>query len=68
MLFVYKFFSHLKYYNITHNIPDLVFKSDSLFNMNQVNACLFKVNIIRTKFEICSQLTIKILERRDLHR
>ena len=44
MLFVYNFCSHLKYYNITHNIPDLVFKSNSLFNMNQANACLFKVN------------------------
>ena len=44
MLFVDKFCSHLKYYNITHNIPDAVFKSDSLFNMNQTNVSLFKDN------------------------
>ena len=26
MVFVNKFCSHLKYYNITHDVPDLVFK------------------------------------------
>ena len=30
MLFVNKFCSNLKYYNITHDIPDLVLKSVSL--------------------------------------
>ena len=36
--------SHLKYYNRTHDIPDLVFKSAYLFNINTANVCLFKVN------------------------
>ena len=33
-----------------HDIPDLVFKSVYLFNMNPANVCLFKV----------SKLTIRI--------
>ena len=28
MLFVNKFWSHINYYNITHDIPDLVFKHE----------------------------------------
>ena len=44
MLFVNKFWPHLNYYKITHDIPDLVFKSVYLFNMNPANLCLFKVN------------------------
>ena len=44
MLFVNKFLSHLNYYNVTHDIPDLVFKSVYLFNMNPTNLCRFKVN------------------------
>ena len=42
MLFVNKFWSRINYYNITHDIPDLVFKSVYLFNMNPENVCLFK--------------------------
>ena len=45
MLFVNKFFSHLKYCNITHDIPGLVFKSVYLFSMNPANVCLFKVTV-----------------------
>ena len=44
MLLVNKFWSHINYYNITHDIPDLVFKSVYLFNMNQETGCLFKVD------------------------
>ena len=33
----------LKYYYIKH-IPDLVFNSVCLFNMNPANVCLFKFN------------------------
>ena len=44
-------------------MTDLVFKSVCLFNMNLANICLLKVNS-ETKFEICSQLTIKTQERR----
>ena len=47
----------LNYYNITHDIPDFVFKIVYLFNMNPANVCLLK-SIIRRKFEICSQITI----------
>ena len=34
----------LNYNNIMHEIPDLVFQSVYLFNMNLANLCLFKVN------------------------
>ena len=58
MLFANKFCSHLKYYNITHDIPDLVFKSDCLFNVNfEQFVCSKSTN--RTKCKVYSQLTIK---------
>ena len=44
MILVDKFWSHLNYYNLTHDTPDLVFESVYLFNMNPANVCLFKVN------------------------
>ena len=46
MLFVNKFWSHITYYNITHDILDLVFKSvlKNLFNINPENVFLFKVD------------------------
>ena len=47
MLFVNKFWSHINHDNITHDIPDLVFKSVELFNMNPENVCLFKVNDLK---------------------
>ena len=56
MLFVYKLCSHLKYHNITHNMPDLVFKSDCLFNINQASVCLFKVNNYN---EVWNMFTVK---------
>ena len=43
MIFINKFWSHINYYNITYDIPDLVFKSLS-FNINPENVCLFKVD------------------------
>ena len=46
---------------MTHDVPDFVFKSVCLFNMNPANVCLFK-SAIRTKFEICLPLTIKTAE------
>ena len=45
MLFVKKVWSHLNYYNITHNIPDLAFESVNHFNVNPANLFLFKFNI-----------------------
>ena len=67
MLFVNKFCSRLKYYNITHHILNLVFKSVSRFKRTQQTfACLKSTT--KTKFEICSQITIKILERHHWHR
>ena len=47
MLFVNKFWSHLNYCNIAHDIPDLAFESVYLFNMNAANLCLFKVNNLK---------------------
>ena len=44
MLFVNKFWPHKNYYNITHYMPDLVFKSIYLFNMNPDNVFLLKVD------------------------
>ena len=44
MLLVNKFWSHINYYNITHDMHDLVFKIVYLFSMNPENVCLFKVN------------------------
>ena len=44
MLFVNKFWSHLNYHSVTLDIPDLVFESVYLFNMNPTNLCLFKVS------------------------
>ena len=66
MLFVNKFCSRLKYYKITHDIPDFVFKSICLFDMNPEKFACSK-STIRTKFETCSQLTINTLERPHLH-
>ena len=43
----------LVYYNIVHYLPELVFKSVDLFDMNPANVCLFKVNNCNM-FEICS--------------
>ena len=42
VLFFNKFWSHLNYYNIAHDVPDLVLKSVYLFNMNPANPCLIK--------------------------
>ena len=67
MSFVKKFCSHWKYCNVTHDLPDLVFRSVSLFNMNPANVCLSN-STIRTKLQICLQLTIKTLEWRHWHR
>ena len=44
MLFVNKFWSHLNYYKITHDILDLIFKSVYLFDMSPANLYMFKVN------------------------
>ena len=45
MLSVNKFWSHINYYNTTHDIPDLVFENVYLiFNKNPENVGLFKVN------------------------
>ena len=52
------------YYNITYDIPDLFFKSAYLFIMNPANVCLTVQSQQLSRFEICSQLTIKTLERR----
>ena len=44
------------------DIPDLVFESVCFFNIHPQNVCLLKV-AIRTKCEICSELTIKTPRR-----
>ena len=36
-------------------MPDLVFKKVCLFNMNQANVCLFKLNNYSKVFDICLQ-------------
>ena len=63
MLFVNKLCSHLIYYNITHDMPDLVVKNVWLFNMSRAKFACSKATI-RTQFEICSELTIKTIEGR----
>ena len=45
-----------------HDIPDPVFKSIFIFNLNPANSCPFKVSN-ETKCEICSHLTMKTSER-----
>ena len=67
MIFVKKFWSHLNYHNITHDMPYLVFKT-IIFSIlpQQTFACSKSIN--RRKFEICSQLTILTLEWRHCHR
>ena len=45
------------------DIADLAFKNVCFFNINQQTFACSK-STIRTKFEICLQLTIKTLERR----
>ena len=40
-----------------HDIPDLVLKSVSFFNMNEANVCLFKVNNYNM-FEVFQQLSV----------
>ena len=56
-----RLFGSLEYYNITHDTPDLALKSVYL-NVNPANVCLFKVSNYNM-FEICSQLSIKTLEK-----
>ena len=65
MLFVKKFCSHIKCYNITRDMPDLIFRSVYLFNMNPANVCLFKANNYNK--EIPLKLIINTLERRHGH-
>ena len=55
------FVKNWKYSNMTHDIHDLVFKIVFLFNMNQQTFASSN-STIKTKLEICSQLTIKTPE------
>ena len=43
-LFVKKFGSHLKRYNVMHDIPYLAFKSLCIFKKNPAKVFLFRVN------------------------
>ena len=65
MLFVNKFCSYWKYYNITRDIPDLTFKSVYIFSMNPANVLK---STIRTLCDTCSHLTLKTPGRRHWRR
>ena len=58
MIFVNKFWSHFNYYNLTHDSPDLV-SENVIFSIWTRKTFACSKPVIRRKFEICSQLTIK---------
>ena len=49
MLFVNKSWSHLNYYNITHDIPDLVFESQG--RSEGILSVVFEVLIIKSEID-----------------
>ena len=54
-------FGHLHCYNIAHDIPDLVFKSIYLCNMNPAKLCLFKVNNLK---KVSNMFTVNKIDTR----